>query len=118
MRTLVVGVSLNADRYANRAVRMLLANGHEVVALGMSAGETDGVHVQTGQPELDDVDTITLYLRAEHQNAMADYLLSLKPRRMIFNPGAENASLAARAEEAGIEAVEACTLVLLSTGQF
>jgi hypothetical protein len=118
MRTLVVGVSLNADRYANRAVRMLLANGHEVVALGMTPGETDGVRVQTGQPALDGIDTVTLYLRAEHQQAMADYLLSLNPRRIIFNPGAENPALAARAEASRIEAIEACTLVLLSTGQF
>lgn len=118
MRTLVVGVSLNADRYANRAVRMLLANGHEVVALGMTPGETDGVRVQTGQPALDKIDTVTLYLRAEHQQAIADYLLLLKPRRILFNPGAENAAFAQRARDAGIETMEACTLVLLSTGQF
>jgi uncharacterized protein len=118
MRTLVIGVSLNADRYANRAVCMLLAGGHDVVALGTTAGESDGVVVQTGQPKFDGIDTVTLYINPTHQAGIADYVISLKPRRIIFNPGAENASLAARVRAAGIEPVEACTQVLLSTGQF
>ena len=118
MKTLVVGVKPGADRYANLALGKLLEHGHEVVALGRVAGQEQGVTVQSGSPEFEDIDTITLYLNASNQAPLADYFLSLKPRRIIFNPGAENAELAARAEGEGIEAKQACTLVMLSLGQF
>lgn len=118
MKTLVVGVKPGSNRYANLAVQKLVAAGHEVVALGRTAGEESGVVVQTGTPELHGIDTITLYLNAANQQPLTDYILSLSPRRIVFNPGAENAALADRAAAAGIETVEACTLVMLTVGQY
>jgi len=118
MKTLVVGVKPGADRYANMAVDRLVKAGHEVVALGMKEGTHNGVNVQTGTPELDGIDTISLYLNPTRQAPMIDYLLSLSPRRIIFNPGTENGAFRERAEAGGIETVEGCTLVLLATGQF
>lgn len=116
--TLVIGASENPERYSNKAVRALLSHEHVVYAIGLRAGIINGVPIQTGQPALKDVDTITVYLSAKNQEAVMDYLLSLFPRRIIFNPGAENPVLERRAVEKGIVVEEACTLVLLSTGQF
>ena len=118
MKTLVVGVSLGADRYANMACRSLVANGHDVIGLGLREGETDGVRVVTGEPKLTDIDTITLYVNPARQVSMMDYLISLKPRRIIFNPGTENPELEELAEKHGIEAVEACTLVMLALNAY
>lgn len=118
MKTLVVGVSPGKNRYANRAVEQLLAAGHEVVAVGLRGGDTHGVAILTGAPPLDGIDTVTLYVNPHRQGAMADYLLSLTPRRIIFNPGTENPEFRRRAEAAGVEAVVGCTLVLLSLGQY
>lgn len=116
--TLVIGASENPERYSNKAVRALLSHEHAVYAIGLRAGSIEGVPIQTGQPALKDVDTITVYLSAKNQDGVMDYLLSLSPRRIIFNPGAENPVLEKRALEKGIVVEEACTLVLLSTGQF
>ncbi|MBK9526102.1 MAG: CoA-binding protein [Bacteroidetes bacterium] len=116
--TLVIGASENPERYSNKAVRALLRHGHAVYAIGLRTGSINGVPIQKGQPALKDVDTITVYLSAKNQEAVMDYLLSLFPRRIIFNPGAENPVLEKRALEKGIVVEEACTLVLLSTGQF
>ncbi len=118
MKTLVVGVSIGADRYANKAVRMLTQHGHDVVAIGLREGDEAGVKVLTGTPDLENVDTITLYINPARQGPMIDYLLSLKPQRIIFNPGTENPDFVTRAEAEGIEAVEGCTLVMLGAGQF
>ncbi|HQY88941.1 MAG TPA: CoA-binding protein [Tepidisphaeraceae bacterium] len=118
MKTLVVGVSLGADRYANMACRSLVERGHETIGLGLREGETDGVQVVTGEPKLADIDTITLYVNPTRQAAMIEYLLSLEPRRVIFNPGTENAAFAERARQVGIDPIEACTLVMLASNQF
>ena len=118
MKTLVVGVSPGADRYANMAVRRLKAAGHEVVALGLRAGEADGVPILTGTPQLHGVHTISLYINPARQEPLIDYFLSLTPSRIIFNPGTENADFATRVEAAGIEATHGCTLVMLGTDQF
>ncbi len=118
MKTLLVGASENPSRYSYRAIGQLRAHGHEVVALGLKPGSVAGVNFQVGQPPLEDIDTVTLYLNAANQQPLYDYLLSLHPRRIIFNPGAENAALEELAHAAGIATEEACTLVLLSTGQF
>ena len=99
-------------------MRALLRHEHAVYAIGLRAGSINGVLIQTGQPALKDVDTITVYLSAKNQEGVMDYLLSLSPRRIIFNPGAENPVFAKRAVAKGIEVEEACTLVLLSTGQY
>ncbi len=121
MKTLVLGATDNPARYAYRAVQQLLAHGHEVVPVGIRRGEVAGLPIRTDRPtlaELPDVDTVTLYVGPQNQPAWYDYLLSLKPRRIIFNPGTENPELEARAQAAGIATEEACTLVLLSVGQY
>ncbi len=117
-KTLVIGASTNPERYSYLAINSLKRHGHEVVAIGRKEGEVNGVHILTGHPPLSDIDTVTLYVNISHQEAYYDYVLDLKPRRIIFNPGAENFDLMERAQEVGIEALEACTLVLLSTGQY
>jgi uncharacterized protein len=117
-KTLVIGASLNPSRYSNMAIVRLRNYGHEVVALGLKPGMVDDVPVATGMPSLQDIDTITLYMRAERQEPLMNYLLSLKPKRIIFNPGAENESLEQLANQQGIITLEACTLVMLSTGMY
>jgi uncharacterized protein len=117
-KTLVIGASTNPERYSYLAINSLKKHGHEVVALGRKEGEVNGVPIFTGQPKLTGIDTVSLYLNLTHQEEYYDYLLEMKPKRIIFNPGAENYDLMHRASEVGIETLEACTLVLLSTGQF
>jgi predicted CoA-binding protein len=117
-KTLVIGASENEDRYANRAVRKLKAYGHDVVALGLREGQIDGVKIHKGKPALEGVDTVTMYVGQKNQPPLYDYILSLNPKRIIFNPGAENPELEAKADEKGIEVVEACTLVMLSIGNY
>lgn len=118
MKTLVVGVAAGADRYANLAVRKLKENGHEVLALGIKEGDEEGTPILTGQPVLDGIHTVTLYINPTRQGPMIDYLLSLSPQRIIFNSGTENPDFVSRAEARGVDAVQGCTLVMLGTGQF
>jgi hypothetical protein len=118
MKTLVLGASENPARYAHAAARRLMQSGHEVELIGSRSGEIAGQSIQTGQPELRDVDTVTLYVGPRNQLPLIDYILNLKPRRIIFNPGTENPEFEAKARQAGIEPVEACTLVMLATKQY
>ena len=117
-KTLVLGASENPERYSNMAILRLLSKGKEVVAVGKKAGKVKDVVIETKHAPAEDIDTVTLYLNAENQKAYYDYILSLKPNRIIFNPGAENEELEHMAEKAGIKTMEACTLVLLGTGQY
>ena len=117
-KTVVIGASVNPERYSNMAVRRLKKYGHDVIAIGLKEGEIDGVKIQTGHPDIPGVDTITIYVNEKNQPDLGDYILSLKPKRVIFNPGAENEKLEKRFSETGIEIEEACTLTLLSTGQY
>ncbi len=117
-KTLVLGATTNPERYAYIAVQRLVQKGHEVLPLGVKKGDVMGIPIMQGQPDLEGVDTVTMYLGAERQREYYDYLLALKPKRIIFNPGAENPELAQRAEKQGIEVVEGCTLVMLSVGTF
>jgi predicted CoA-binding protein len=116
--TVVLGASPDRSRYSNLAVNRLSQRGHEVVPVGIRTGDIAGIEIVKGMPPLEGVDTVTLYLNAERQKQYYDYIFSLHPARLIFNPGAENPELSKLAEEKGIEALEACTLVLLSTGQY
>jgi len=116
--TVVLGASPDRSRYSNLAVNRLSSHGHEVVPVGIRSGEIAGIEIVKGTPPLEGVDTVTLYLNAGRQKQYYDYIFSLHPARLIFNPGAENDELAELAEKNGIQAQEACTLVLLSTGQF
>lgn len=117
-KTVVIGATENPERYANRAAQRLLRHGHQIELVGLRNGQIDGHPIQTGQPELTDVDTVTLYVGPQHQPDLYDYVKRLKPRRVIFNPGTENPAFEKQLSEAGIESVEACTLVMLSVGTY
>ncbi|MFT4023246.1 MAG: CoA-binding protein [Flavihumibacter sp.] len=117
-KTLVLGASANPNRYSYLAVNKLRAAGHPVEAIGRRAVQVNDVQVRTGTDPLRGIDTVTLYLSPENQQPYYDYILGLHPKRIIFNPGAENEELAGKARAAGICPQEACTLVLLSTGQY
>jgi len=117
-KTLVLGASENKHRYSNLATNNLVEKGHEVVALGKRTGQIYGVNIETEKLPLTGVDTVTLYLNPNNQKQYYDYILSLQPKRVIFNPGTENDELAELLKSKGIKAQEACTLVLLSTGQY
>ncbi len=117
-KTLVLGASPKAYQYSHEAVKRLLKTGHPVEAIGRSPFILESVQVETGMPELVGIHTITLYLNKDRQKEYEDYLLSLHPQRIIFNPGAENPDLYKKALEMGIEPLEACTLVMLSAGTY
>ena len=117
-KTLVLGASENPERYSNMAIARLRGKGHPVVAIGHRLARTGDVDIETEKKPFTDVDTVTLYLNPLRQAAYYDYILSLHPKRIIFNPGAENPELSALARANGIQPLAACTLVLLSTGQY
>ena len=115
---MVLGASENPARYSFLAVNRLRANGHPVIAIGNKKGQINETPIITEHPKEEGVDTVTLYLNPALQKQYYDYILSLAPKRIIFNPGTENEELEELAKEKGIEPIEACTLVLLSTGQY
>ncbi|WP_343668493.1 CoA-binding protein [Chitinophaga sp.] len=117
-KTVVLGASPNPGRYSFLAVSRLTAHGHPVVAIGKRAAQIGDIPVTTDHPATEDVDTVTLYLNPGNQKEYYDYIMNLHPKRIIFNPGTENNELAKMAEDKGIYTLEACTLVLLSTGQY
>jgi len=117
-KTLVLGASDNPSRYSYLAIQRLRQHGHPVVAIGRKNTKVADVVVSATKEVFDHIDTITLYLNPRHQPEYYDYILSLRPARIIFNPGAENDELAHKAEQAGITTMEACTLVMLSTNQY
>ncbi|MGY0038235.1 CoA-binding protein [Pedobacter sp. NJ-S-72] len=116
--TLIIGASPNPARYAYLAAKMLTEKGHSIVNVGVKSGEVAGVSIEKPAEIHTGIDTITLYVSPHLQAEYFDYILQTKPRRVIFNPGTENDELETLLEENNIEAVEACTLVLLSTGQY
>lgn len=115
--TLVIGASTNPERYAYKATVMLAEYGHPVIPYGLKKGEIEGKQIVNELPQ-NGVDTVTLYVGPQHQEPFYKYVLSLKPKRVIFNPGTENHEFEQQLEAAGIQALEACTLVLLRTEQF
>jgi predicted CoA-binding protein len=117
-KTVVIGASTNESRYSNLAVKRLQHYDQSVVPIGLKSGLINGIEILTGTPAIADVDTVTLYLNAENQKSYYDYILSLHPKRIIFNPGTENSELEALAQQKNIETIEACTLVMLNTGQY
>lgn len=114
-KTLVLGASENPERYANMAMRLLQEFGHEVLAVGNKTGQVNGIPIVTGQPHFSGLDTLTLYLGPRNQVPLYDYIVSLHPKRVIFNPGTENPELQNLLDQNGIAWEEACTLVLLRT---
>lgn len=117
-KTLVVGGSLKPQRFSNRAINMLTDYGHPVVSVGLREGEVAGVQIQTGKPAFNDIDTITMYIGPQNQEEFYGYLIGLKPKRIIFNPGSENPEFEKKAKEAGIEVVNFCTLIMLGDGSY
>lgn len=115
--TLVIGATPNPDRYAYKAIEMLTKYGHSLVAYGIKQGIIGAVVIQNELPQ-QVFDTVTMYVGPQNQPDFYQYILNLKPKRVIFNPGTENAAFEAQLQQAGIEALQACTLVLLSTGQY
>lgn len=117
-KTLVIGASTNPERYSYRAINLLRQYGHEVLAIGIRRGEVADVGILTERFLFPDIHTVTLYIGPQHQPEYYGYIEKLKPSRVIFNPGTENPEFEKRLKNAGIQVEVACTLVLLSTGQF
>lgn len=117
-KTIVIGASPNPSRYAYLATQRLRRYGHDVVAVGLREGQIADVSIRTDRPAETNVDTVTLYVGPQNQPAWRDYILDLAPKRIIFNPGTENDELEREAQRRGIEVVEGCTLVMLSSGEF
>lgn len=117
-KTLIIGASENPERYANIATKRLLAHHHEVVLLGVRAGEIAGLPILATKPALDGIDTVTLYVGPKNQAEWFDYVLSVQPKRVIFNPGTENPAFYEILEKHQIQVEIACTLVLLSIGEY
>lgn len=117
-KTVVLGASPNPRRFSYKAVRRLKNNGYTVVPVGFRKGDIEGVTIQTGMPEMNSVDTVALYMGAARQKEYYDYILKLKPRRIIFNPGTENDELYDLCDEHDIEALEDCVLVMLNSGVY
>lgn len=117
-KTLVLGASTNPSRYSYMAIHRLLEKGHKVVPVGMKKGEVAGIPIKNDFSGVEDIDTITLYVGPKHQPEYYDQIMNIKPERVIFNPGTHNPELIKSLEEKGIEAVEACTLIMLSAGTY
>lgn len=118
-KTVVLGASSNPERYAYKATLKLAQNGHEVVPVGLREGKIENHQIRTNMPIVEGVDTVTMYVGQKNQSVYYDYILNqLKPKRIVFNPGAENKELEKLAHSKGIATEEACTLVLLSLGNY
>lgn len=117
-KTLVIGASLNPSRYSHLAINRLVRSEQPTVAIGLKKGSVNGVTIETEKLPFEDIDTVTLYLNAKRQAEYYDYILSLKPKRVIFNPGTENPEFYQILRENNIEFENSCTLVLLSSQQY
>lgn len=116
--TAIIGASENPERYSYKATLRLKQNGHPVFPVGIKEGNIEGENILTGRPQLENIHTVTLYVGPKNQAEWMDYILSLKPKRLIFNPGAENPEFMQMASDKGVECLEACTLVMLSLGNY
>lgn len=117
-KTLILGASTNPARYSYLVANKLARKGYPIVNVGRKVGSVAGAEIEPAENIHQDIDTITLYVGPQNQAPYYDYILKTNPKRIIFNPGAENAELAEKARAQGIEVVEACTLVMLNTGQY
>lgn len=117
-KTLVLGASLNPTRYSNIAINKLVAKNIPVVAYGLREGDIANVGIDINLKDYQNIDTVTLYLNPTRQQEYYDYVVSLQPKRVIFNPGTENPEFYKILEENNISYEMACTLVLLSTNQY
>ena len=117
-KTLIIGASSNPERYSYLAAERLLAHGHEIELIGKRPDVVFGKIIDTEKIAFNDIDTVTLYLSEKFQHEYYDYIITMKPSRVIFNPGTENPEFEELLKENHIDPVENCTLVLLSTGQY
>ncbi len=117
-KTLVLGATTKSDRYAFRAINMLVEKGHSVLAIGQNAGEVAGIKIRTKAIPVKNIDTITLYLNPKNQRDYYNYIVESQPKRVVFNPGTENPELYQLLELNNIKVDVACTLTLLVTNQY
>jgi predicted CoA-binding protein len=117
-KILVLGASPNPLRYSYKAVQTLQRNNYHVIAVGFRNGDINSLQIITGKPHIEDVDTILLYMGPPRQKEFYDYILGIKPKRIIFNPGTENKELAALAGENNIKTVENCAIMMIDAGCF
>ena len=117
-KTLVLGASLKTNKYSNFVIHKLINNNIETVAFGLKEGNVEGVAIHAETLPFKDIHTVTLYLNPKNQQAYYDYVVSLNPKRVIFNPGTENPEFYKILKENNIQFEEACSLVLLSTNQY
>ena len=117
-KTLVLGASTKPERYSNMAIKRLVANVIDVCAFGLQEGDVSGVAIDTELQPYKGIHTVTLYLNPDRQKDYYDYIISLKPQRVIFNPGTENPDFYKILKAENISFEVACTLVLLSTNQY
>lgn len=116
--TLVIGASENPERYSNMAIKLLRKKGFKVAAIGPKDGQVLDVEISKLRKDYDNIHTVTLYVNPKNQEDYIDYILQIKPERIIFNPGTENEIFAKKAQSEGIKTEEACTLVLLNLGKY
>ncbi|VXA97320.1 conserved hypothetical protein [Flavobacterium sp. 9R] len=117
-KTVVLGATSKPEKYAFKAISLLVEKGHSVIAIGQNAGEVAGVKIKTKAIPLKNIDTITLYLNPARQRDYYNYIVEAKPKRVVFNPGTENPELYQLLELNGIQVEVACTLVLLTLNQY
>jgi len=117
-KTLIIGASVNPERYSYKAAQKLLANNHKIRMIGNRPGTLFEQEIVKEQEAYDDIDTVTMYVSAKNQIGYYDYIISLAPRRVIFNPGTENPEFEEKLKANKIETEVACTLVLLSTNAY
>ncbi len=117
-KTIILGATPDSSRYAYKAAHMLVRHGHDIVPVGLKKGEVAGKPIRNDFPLEDNIDTVTLYVGAQNLPPLFDYIMKVKPKRIIFNPGTENQDLIELAVENGIEPVLGCTLVMLASGEY
>lgn len=117
-KTLVLGASMNPDRFSYMAIRKLKYGNIPVVAVGLREGEVSGVRIEKPFPKFEGIHTVSIYIGPRNLTAYHDYILSLKPKRVIFNPGTESQAFAEILSEAGVEVVYGCTLVMVANSRY
>jgi hypothetical protein len=117
-KTVVLGASPDYSKYSYKCVKSLIRHGHEAVPVGKVTGKIEGIEILTGKPQVPDVHTVALYLNASNQKEYYDYIFSLNPARIIFNPGTNNPELIELAKAKGIRVVVDCALIMLNSDSF
>lgn len=116
--SLVIGASENPQRYSNMAIRMLRSYGHPVLAVGLKEGRVEDVAIEKMGNQLPEAETVTLYVGPQNQSSIQPMVEEMKPKRVIFNPGTENPEWERKLNELGIQTEQACTLVMLRSGEY